>query len=380
MKKIIIRGLRISEIIRFLLIVILSIFSIVAKGETVSQKQAMDIAQRFYNAAHKQVMASPKVVYNGRRLTTQSLFVPFYVYNFPAGGYVIVSAENKAFPILGYNLKEGFDDRKLGEREKGLLRSYAQDIERIRYDSRIPYSAIESWGDIDGYIVRMLESPYEVTDVLIDEDEVKEGVDRIVDRDLVEYSSMIYSPDQWQEAIDRELYRNGNVILGLYDGKGYEPMVVQGHKGDYYRFSLDGINSGMYRLFATEYFSDGQVAQLGSPKVIEDVAEEDDSFKFYEEFVSEIRAAEDNEQKRLEGIGVVTEPETSYLGGGHYVIKLPEDIIRLNLYNVGGALIGRQYYKGTDTAHIDLSIEPSGFYIALIEGESGSNYGIKLAR
>ena len=75
-----------------------------AHAETVSQRQAKHIAQQFFNAAYGRVMGEPKLVYNGRRLTTNSLFPPFYVYNLQAGGFVVISAENKAFPILGYDL------------------------------------------------------------------------------------------------------------------------------------------------------------------------------------------------------------------------------------------------------------------------------------
>lgn len=348
--------------------------------ETVSQREALKIAETFYNAAHGQVMASPKVVYNGRRLTTQSLFVPFYVYNFPAGGYVIVSAENKAFPILGYNLKRSFNPDKLGEKEKALLRSYALDIERIRYDSRIPYSAIEAWNDYNGYIGEHLNKGYNVTDVLLDATEISDRVDELNWSDDSGIHSEIYTPSQWESSIDEELGKSRNVVLGLRDGGKYQPIVVQGHQGDYYRLSLDGTNSSMYRLFATEYFSDGQVASLGNPKIIKDEEEEDSAFLFYDTFLAETIREERERERSVEEIGIVTSPEVSYLGGGHYVVKMPENIVRMNVYNVGGALTGQRYYRGTDIANIDISHEPIGFYIAVIEGESGKSYGIKLAR
>lgn len=354
--------------------------SVESLGETVKQKDALRMAQTFYNAAHGEVMAAPKVVYNGRRLTTQSLFVPFYVYNFPAGGYVIVSAENKAYPILGYNLKESFDENKLGPKEKSLLRQYALDIERIRYDDRIPYSAIEAWNDFPAYVSQMLDARYDVTDVLLDASDVYETIENIVDSDDMGLASVIYTPEQWEEAIDAELVKKGNVALGIYDMREFQPTVVQGHKGDYYRLSLDGPNSAMYRLFATEIYSDGQVAQLGTPRQIEERPEPDTAFQFYKDFVAETEAAEMATRSAIENAGVVSEPKSLYLGGGHYVVKMPENIRRMNLYNVGGNLVSQKYFRGTDIANLDISEEPSGFYIAVIEGESGRNYGIKLAR
>lgn len=129
---------------------ILTVFSVITHGkaETVSQKEASRIAEKFFNAAAGQVMAKPKLVYNGKRLTTDRLFSPFYVYNHPKGGFVIIAAENKAMPILGYSLKSNFDPEHVDALQQKLLSEYARDIEYIRYDSRIPFEAIEAWGNI----------------------------------------------------------------------------------------------------------------------------------------------------------------------------------------------------------------------------------------
>lgn len=117
-------------------------------AETVTQKEASRIAEKFFNAAAGQIMAKPKLVFNGKRFTTNRLFTPFYVYNHPAGGSVIISAENKAMPILGYSLKSSFSPDHIDQNQNKLLSDYAHDIEHIRYDSRIPNEAIEAWRDI----------------------------------------------------------------------------------------------------------------------------------------------------------------------------------------------------------------------------------------
>jgi hypothetical protein len=83
---------RFLRLVYFLIIIIFSLGNSIVFGETVSQKQASYIAQQFFNAAHRQVMAKPKLVYNGKRLTTDHLFSPFYVYNHSTGGFVIISA------------------------------------------------------------------------------------------------------------------------------------------------------------------------------------------------------------------------------------------------------------------------------------------------
>ena len=359
---------------------LLLINSGIGRAETVTQKQASQLAQAFYNAAHGEVMAAPKVVYNGRRLTTQSLFVPFYVYNFPAGGYVIISAENKTYPILGYDLSKNFDAEKIGPKLQALLRSYALDIEKIRYDSEIPYKAIEAWTDFPEYVKGILGADSEITDVVIEESDADYTIELISEQEEGHNSSWTYTPEQWETEINNELGKSRNVMLGVWDRNKFVPMIVQGHKGDYYRLSLDGHNNAMYRLHASELYSGGQIANLsGEVKPIA-VEKEEPAFEFYENFLAETRATEEQAQRSIENAGIVSTPEVSFLGGGHYVIKVPEDITRMNLYNVGGALIAQQYYKGTDTANLDISVEPGGFYIAVIEGESGQSYGFKLAR
>ena len=112
----------------------------------------------FFNAAHSEVTAKPKLVYNGRQLTTDRLFSPFYVYNLPGKGFVIIAADNKAFPILGYNLDDNFNPNHIEPAMLSDLKGLARDIELIRYDSRVPHEAISSWNDYRGYVASLLTS------------------------------------------------------------------------------------------------------------------------------------------------------------------------------------------------------------------------------
>ena len=72
-------------------------------AEVVPQKQAMQLAQNFFNTMYGTVTGRPKLVWNGRELTTNRLFTPFYTYNSPKGGYVTISADSKAYPVLSYS-------------------------------------------------------------------------------------------------------------------------------------------------------------------------------------------------------------------------------------------------------------------------------------
>lgn len=128
-------------------------------AETVGQKEAKSMAQKFFNESRNYVTPPVTYVYNGKDLTTQRLFTPFYVFNSPAGGFVIVSAENKAFPILAYSLKESFNKDNMTPMVRSILTDFSKDIEMIRYDSRIPSDAIEQWATYPEVVFDMLKNP-----------------------------------------------------------------------------------------------------------------------------------------------------------------------------------------------------------------------------
>lgn len=128
-------------------------------AETVGQKEAKSMAQKFFNESVNYVTPPVTYVYNGKDLTTQRLFTPFYVFNSPRGGFVIVSAENKSFPILGYSLIGKFDKNKMTPMVKSILSDFARDIEMIRYDSRIPSDAISQWSTYPEVVFDMLKNP-----------------------------------------------------------------------------------------------------------------------------------------------------------------------------------------------------------------------------
>lgn len=128
-------------------------------AETIGQKEAKAMAQKFFNESRNYVTPPVTYVYNGKDLTTQRLFTPFYIFNSPAGGFVVVSAENKAFPILAYSLKEKFDKDKMTPMVKDVLSDFSRDIEMIRYDTRIPSDAIEQWATYPEVVFDMLKNP-----------------------------------------------------------------------------------------------------------------------------------------------------------------------------------------------------------------------------
>ncbi|MDE7381749.1 MAG: Spi family protease inhibitor [Muribaculaceae bacterium] len=351
-------------------------------AETVSQKQASNLAQLFFNEANGRVTPPVKMVYNGRYLTTNRLFVPFYIYNNPSGGFVIISAENKTFPILGYSLKEYFNPEKLGEKEKALLTSYARDIEMIRYDSSVPESAIKAWTDFPGYISGILKSDYQATDPTLSMQEATDRIYYLIDSGKAqETASDIYSPDQWIDLINKELNIHKSVAIGLIEPSGsVSPAIIYGKKGDYYRIELDRRNQWFMRLLPSEILSSAQLADFSFPAEIPLSLEEEEPFTFLDSLISDNHYIMDN-QPELSDLMIINEnPVVNGIGGGHYSITIPENVIQSSVYNLSGALTNIRTYKSTNTAHIDLSPEPAGFYFALLLGESGKTYGIKLSR
>lgn len=306
--------------------ILISLFACVAvsaaaRAETVSRKEANSIAGTFFNAAYGEVTAPPQMVWNGRQLTTDRLFSPIYVYNSPKGGYVIISGENKAYPILAYSKVRKFDKDKISDDEKAVLKTYAREIELIRYDPRIPVKAMEAWQNIPEYISAVLASPY-------DSDEYRAlGEER---KDMLE-----------------SLARSGNQIL--------MPSAVE--------FSL--YDPDAYRELT-----------------LDDVTAADDEipFKFYEDFIREVSRENRERDIKLEEIVSPSRPVVKALGGGHFEISFPENIRMMRIYTIGGMQMMEKYYKETSLMNIDMSVLGSGYYIGLALADSGNVFGFKLYR
>lgn len=367
--------------IKGVLLVAALLFAAGANAETVTQKQALGIAEKFFNAARGLKMAPPKMVYNGRRLTTNHLFSPFYVFNHPTGGFVVIAAENKAFPILSYNFKENFDPNNMDEGTKMLLTLYALHIERIRYDSRVPEEAIKAWENISGDIYSVISAQYDVTDVIEPWERVADDVENVWgrgDADLL--VSEIYSPRQWSEMLNEQLLREKNVSIGLLLGATPLPGVVHGRKGEFYRIYFGKSTDTLYRLLPTEFMSEGEVALLENPSYQYPKEMEEPPFSFYNSFIEEQRNAAARERAAIEETLIPTSPVVEWIGGGRYSITLPENVVMARVYNAAGALFNEQYFRDTNVANLNITVAPTGFYFALLITESGKPYSVKFFR
>ena len=362
-----------------LLTFLLSFLTICA--ETVSQKQAQRLANLFFNEAAGRHTPPPKLVYNGRKLTTGRLFTPFYVYNSSSNSFVIISAENKAFPILGFSLKESFNPEVLGDADIALLKSYAREIELVRYDSQPVYEASDTWINFDKYVNDILKAQYIATDPLLSIDDADMRVFYAEKSDDAVYSDL-YTPGQWQDLILEELSISQSVPLLIYDGKEDFPAVIYGHQGDYFRIELSGRNQWLMRLNATETIAANMVTCLPDSYIPTAIIEEETPFADLDDYLDELGEME-LARTNLSSIDKIMPDSAASLiplGSGHYQITLPENANLSSVYNLSGALITHSKYHDTSVVNIDISAEPTGFYFINIFGESGSPYGFKLIR
>lgn len=364
-------------------LIIALIFGCVAgcMAENVSQKQAMELARLFFNEAAGRVTAPPKLVYNGRRLTTNRLFVPFYVYNTPLGGFVIISAENKTFPILGFSLKESFNPEDLGPSETALLKSYAREIELIRYDSQPVERAIHAWQNYAEYVDGILKANYEATDPKISIEECRDIVDRLVENEDITFSD-IYTPEQWLAMIAEDLKGKKYVAASLIDTDQLFPIVIYGRQGDYFRIEMTRRNSWLMRLNATETIPSNMVAALGNPIPVGNVDVEERPFEDHDSFLTEVIEIEEQRRSKpsIDIIGTDGEPLVIANGGGHFEVVMSGEVATARVYNLAGAMVRRFSYNDTNVANIDLSAEPFGFYIVTITTEEGEPFGLKIYR
>lgn len=355
-----------------------------AAAETVSQKQAKKIAEQFFNASRGIKMAAPKYVWNGKKLTTDRLFSPFYVYNHPSGGFVIISAENKTFPILGYDLSASFDPDNIGETTKALLSMYARHIEHIRYDSQIPYHAISAWQNIPQHISGMLSAPEVLTSSTITLENAASTIENISnDDDIASSLSATYFADQWKELINDEITSDRNIAIGLITQNEIRPAVIQARKGDFYRFALDGDNTSLFRLLPSEIITEGQIAALPYSSLTtttSSIDNEEPPFTFIDSILAETRAEREAQQSAIKNATLITSPLVRHLGAGHYMITLPEEVSTVRIFSIDGATVFNTTYAQTATATINISHCPNGFYFAVLHSKSGKTYNVKLFR
>lgn len=345
-------------------------------AETVSRKEAQRLAQTFFNEMYGRVMSAPAFAYGGKDLTTDRLFTPFYVFNHPAGGYVVIAADNKAFPILAYSREGAFNNDRIDPALKEWLRSAALQIEAVRYDSDIPYEAIDEWHDLNATVYNTLHSDLRIAPARYTAAEAREAVELSLEQgDDMAMTSDVYTPAQWADEIAVQLQREGQTPIAVMKGGEAYTATVDGVAGKYFALRFGEGAQILCRLFPTEIFSAGQYALLGTPSYTEPEPEAERPFAFFEQEIAPMAVADS-------GITLTPDhPVTDHIGDGHFMITLPlADVESAAVYSLSGRPVQTRKYGATRSAAIDLTAQPHGFYVALLTDADGRTYGFKLMR
>lgn len=158
--------------------------------------------------------------------------------------------------------------------------------------------------------------------------------------------------------------------------------MATGRRGDFFRLRFtEQPSDAMYRLFATELFSQGEIAIFANPAgAPEEVVCEEIPFTFYDNFIKETERERAEQRSAIDEVLSPTGPVVTWQGSGQFSVWLPEEAEQVIVYNVSGMRVAESRYRDTDMAQIDISGLSSGFYIAMVRGTSGSIYSLRLYR
>lgn len=117
------------------LILIFAFFSAIALfGEPIDENTAYKIAlniQKAKNALHSTIGEQPELVY---KCVPQSIVPPhdetayYYVFNYGDKGFVMISGDDRALPILGYSNEGGFNPDKIPSNARKWFEGYEEQI------------------------------------------------------------------------------------------------------------------------------------------------------------------------------------------------------------------------------------------------------------
>ena len=108
---------------RISLLVFLAIFALPMFAKHVDVETARTVARTFWS---QNMGKSTRATFSD--ITSQTEFTNFYIFN-TDGGFVIVSSEDIAYPVLGYSDKGNFNPERIGLNTLDWLRGYQHHIQ-----------------------------------------------------------------------------------------------------------------------------------------------------------------------------------------------------------------------------------------------------------
>lgn len=132
---------------KFTFIAILIILSFTAMAKHVDLETAKSVAATFWEKnVQKDNIYKSRIEFSD--ITAQTEFANIYIFN-TNGGFVIVSADDVAKPILGYSMQGSFDPENIPANAKSWLRNYCNEIQyAIDNNIEASESTLEAWNNL----------------------------------------------------------------------------------------------------------------------------------------------------------------------------------------------------------------------------------------
>lgn len=138
-----------KQLLKFLCVLFL--FSVKLQAAHISPEQAQGMALSFYvqqmgkefrSAAQPELQLAYQAT---SKLRSGNVNACFYVFNVEDGkGFVIISADDRTFPVLGYSDHGSFDYEQMPDAMKGQLSKYTQEIQQISTQPLEPATEVRS--------------------------------------------------------------------------------------------------------------------------------------------------------------------------------------------------------------------------------------------
>lgn len=130
---------------RYLYILFAGFFSLLsqinAHAQLVATKQASEVASAFFASKTRLLAEKPVSV---EVLNEDEKLPALYIFQFSGKGYVIVSADSAAFPVIGYSLTNNWPENELPGQVGEWLKNYTDQIHQIRTLGLKPDSKINN--------------------------------------------------------------------------------------------------------------------------------------------------------------------------------------------------------------------------------------------
>lgn len=146
-------GVQETIVMKYIVLLLCNLLPSLLFADNVTVGQAESLAVNFFKTGAQTRSASPQVrlVWNSEGTATRSTESPaYYVFNrTDENGFIIVSGDDIAMPVLGYSFKSGFTADNMPVNLKGWLAEFRRQINDARSRSLTASAkTIQSWKDI----------------------------------------------------------------------------------------------------------------------------------------------------------------------------------------------------------------------------------------